>query len=65
MTNHEVLAFIKSEASRIGIAPTTLCQRAVRNAQLVRRLEAEKTVTLDTVVKLKQWAAAQPSRPAA
>lgn len=60
-TSHDILALIRAEAERIGIAPSTLCQRAVRNAGLVRRLEAGKSVTVDVAARLKSWAADQPS----
>ena len=60
-TSHDILALIRAEAARIGIAPSTLCQRAVRNAGLVRRLESGKSVTVDVAARLKSWAAQQPS----
>ena len=56
-----LLREIKEAAHVIGIAPTTLCQRAVRNGALVQRLEAGGTVTAATMRKVRQWIAEQRS----
>jgi hypothetical protein len=48
---------IKEAANVIGIAPTTLCQRAVKNGALVGRLERGKTVTAATMRKVREWIA--------
>ncbi len=46
---------IKDAANVIGIAPTTLCQRAVKNGALVQRLAAGGTVTAATMRKVREW----------
>lgn len=59
-TSHDILKLIRSEAERIGIAPSTLCQKAVRNARLIKRLESGESVTVDVLGRLTAWAKAQP-----
>lgn len=61
-TSADFLREIQSAASLMGIAPSTLCQRAVANGRLVKRLEEGKTVTVDTVSRIRSYIAAQ-SRP--
>jgi hypothetical protein len=50
-----LLREIKEAAHVIGIAPTTLCQRAVKNGALVQRLEDGGTVTAATIRKIREW----------
>lgn len=50
-------------AEALGIARTTLCQRAVSNSGLVRRLENGGRVTLETAEAIRTYIAA--NRPKA
>lgn len=51
----ELLREINDAASALGIAPTTLCQRAVRHGGLVRRLQGGGRVTLETAEQLRSY----------
>ena len=54
----ELLREIKQGAKAIGIAPTTLCQRAVKNGGLVHRLSKKQgSVTLETANKIRAYIA--------
>jgi hypothetical protein len=55
MNTATLLREILTAADDLGIAPTTLCQRAVRHAGLIRRLEDGGSVTLATAEKLRRW----------
>ncbi len=57
-TAQELVSEIKEAAQAIGIAPTTLCQRAVMNSNLIRRIEAGQKVTSDTVDRIRAYIAA-------
>jgi len=64
----ELLEEINDAARVLGIAPTTLCQRALRHSGLVRRLERGGRVTLETAEQLRSYirdAKADQSSPAA
>ena len=50
-----LLTEIQLAARDLGIAPTTLCQRAVRNTALPKRLEDGGSVTLETAGKIRDW----------
>lgn len=39
----------------MGIAATTLCQRAIKNGGLVKRLESNGSVTLETASKIRAY----------
>lgn len=52
-----LLREIKEAANVIGIAPTTLCQRAIKNGALVQRLEGGDTITFATARKIREWIA--------
>jgi len=54
-TSADFLHEIRAAASLMGIAPSTLCQRAVSNGKLVRRLEAGSTVTMSTVNRIRAY----------
>lgn len=56
---------IEAAAARMGIAPATLCKRAVENSALPRRLAAGGSVTLITAERIKAWIKANRSRKAA
>lgn len=51
----DFLKEIKKGAKILGIAPTTLCQNAVRNGALIRRLENGGRVTLQTVEEIRTY----------
>ncbi len=51
----DLLQEIKQGAEAIGIAPTTLCQRAVKHGGLIRRLENGGRVTLETVEQIRTY----------
>lgn len=51
----EFLAEIRVAASQLKLSPTTLCQKAVRNGRLVRRLELGQSVTVDTVERIRAF----------
>lgn len=51
----ELLQEIKDGAKALGIAPTTLCQRAVRHGGLIRRLEKGGQVTLETAEEIRSY----------
>lgn len=61
----EFLAEIKVAAARMDLSPATLCQKAVRNGRLVRRLENGKSVTLDTVERIRAYVRASSDGAAA
>ena len=51
-----LLQEIKAGAKALGIAPSTLCQRAVKNGAIVKRLEGgDATVTLDTAQRIRAY----------
>lgn len=51
----DLLLEIKQGAKAIGIAPSTLCQRAVANSGLIRRLENGGRVTLETAEQIRAY----------
>lgn len=51
----ELLQEIKDGAKLLGIAPTTLCQRAVKHGGLIRRLEKGGQVTLETAGEIRDY----------
>lgn len=60
----DFLRELRTAAVILGIAPTTLCQRAVSNGRLVRRLEAGGGVEIETVNKIRAYIASQaPAKP--
>lgn len=62
----ELLQEIKDGAKLLGIAPSTLCQRAVRNGAIVKRLEGgDATVTLDTAQRIRAYIEANRPKEAA
>jgi hypothetical protein len=64
-TSADLLREIKDAAEAIGIAPTTLCQRAVRHGGLVGRLEMGGRVTTDVVDKIRAYIEANRPKEAA
>lgn len=72
--SRELLDEIKIGAAALGIAQSTLCQRALRNTRLIKRLEDGQSVTVETVEKLRTYirehspaplSAPEPSKAAA
>lgn len=61
----DLLEDIKAGAKALGIAPTTLCQRAVRNGAIVSRLEGGASVTLKTAGAIRAYIAANRPKEAA
>ncbi|MGE8129045.1 hypothetical protein ACQKQD_18890 [Methylobacterium sp. NPDC080182] len=59
------LAEIRIAASRLNLSPATLCQKAVKNGRLVRRLEEGQSVTLNTVEKIRAFVRASGEGAAA
>lgn len=55
-----LLGRIEEAAAQRGLAPSTLCQLAVKNSKLPIRLQEGKSVTLRTVGKLNAWMEANP-----
>ena len=53
-----LLGEIKDGAKALGIAPATLCQRAVQNGAIAKRLEAGRSVTLKTAEQIRAFIAA-------
>ncbi len=51
----DLLNEIKKGAKTLGIAPTTLCQRAVSHGGLIRRLENGGRVTLETAEQIRAY----------
>ncbi len=51
----DLLKEIKEGAETLGIAPTTLCQRAVSHGGLIRRLENGGRVTLETAEQIRAY----------
>jgi hypothetical protein len=58
----DLLDEIRAGASALGIAPTTLCQKAVRHGGLVRRLERGGRVTLETAEQIRSFIRAAKKR---
>lgn len=54
-TSNTILAEIQRAAERLKMAPSTLCQRAVGNSKLPVRLAEGRTVTLETVEKIRAF----------
>lgn len=64
MSNSEkIIAEIKAGAASLGIAPSTLCKKAVRNGRLVKRLAAGESVTVDTLERLREYIRANRPDP--
>jgi hypothetical protein len=61
----ELLAEIEDGAKVLGIAPSTLCQRAVKNGWIIKRLEANGSVTLETANKIRAYIEANRPKEAA
>jgi hypothetical protein len=53
--SRELLDEIRTGADSLGIAATTLCQRAVKNGGLIKRLENGGRVTLETVEQIRAY----------
>ena len=53
----KLLREIKDAAKDMGIAPTTLCQRAVQNSALAGRLKKGASVTLKTSERIRAYIA--------
>ena len=51
----DLLAEIEDGAKAIGIAPSTLCQRAVKNGQLIKRLQRGESATVETAHKIRAF----------
>ena len=65
-TSDDLLREIKEAAEAIGIAPTTLCQRAVRHSGLIARLEKRNgRVTTDVADKIRAYIAENRPKEAA
>ena len=60
-----LLEEIKEGAKAIGIAPTTLCQAAVKNGHIIERLQAGNSVTLRTADKIRAYIEANRPKEAA
>jgi signal recognition particle subunit SEC65 len=50
-----ILQEIKDAANELGITPITLCQYAVKNGHLAKRLENGGGVTIETAEKLRAY----------
>ena len=61
----ELLAEIEKGAKALGIAPSTLCQRAVNNGWIVKRLQDNRSVTLETANKIRAYIEAHRPKEAA
>jgi hypothetical protein len=61
----DLLREIKEAAGALGIAPTTLCQRAVKHGGLVQRLEEGGKVTTDVVERIRAYIDANRPKEAA
>ena len=61
----DLLQEIRDGAKVLGIAPTTLCQRAVRNGAIIKRLEGGNTVTLKTAAAIRAYIDANRPKEAA
>jgi hypothetical protein len=61
----DLLQEIKDGAKALGIAPSTLCQRAVKNGHVVRRLEGGRSVTLETATQIRAFIEANRPKEAA
>lgn len=61
----ELLQEIKDGAKALGIAPSTLCQKAVKNGAIIKRLEGgDATVTLETAERIRAFIEAnRPNSP--
>jgi hypothetical protein len=59
LATSDLLEEIKAAAGSLGIAPATLCQRAVKNGKLVQRLEDGGDVTIGTITRLRSYIEAQ------
>jgi len=55
MSTQAILNEIRAGARQLGIAPSTLCLRALNNTKLVRRLERGGTLTVDTLDRLRKY----------
>ena len=60
----ELLQEIKEGAKVLGIAPSTLCQQAVKNGHVVGRLEAGASVTLETADRIRAYIGAHKEKRA-
>lgn len=56
MDSISLLREIEDSAARLGIKPSTLCHKAVRNSKLPTRLRSG-SVTVRTVNKVRAWIA--------
>ena len=54
-TSLDLLREIETGARAIGIAPTTLCQKAVLNGALIDRLRNGGSVTLETAHRIREF----------
>jgi hypothetical protein len=61
----DLLQEIKDGAKALGIAPSTLCQRAVKNGYVVSRLEGGASVTLKTAEAIRAYIEANRPKEAA
>jgi len=51
----DLLEEIKAAAETLGMAPSTLCQKAVANGKLVRRLESGRDVEVGTLERIRSY----------
>jgi hypothetical protein len=51
----DLLQEIREGAQQLGIAPTTLCHRAVNNGHLVKRLENGRSIEFGTADKIRAY----------
>lgn len=61
MIEQALLSEIEAAAKSMGIAPATLCERAVQNTRLPQRLREGGSVTLATVNRLRSFIATHSS----
>ncbi len=59
-TETDILDLIKREAAARGIAPSTLCLRALDDSQLPKRLARGGTMTVRSLSKLRAYLEAPP-----
>lgn len=62
---NDLLTEIRAGAESLGIAPSTLCQRAIKHGGLVKRLENGGRVTLETAEQIRAYIKDQQARVAA
>ncbi|PZQ99184.1 MAG: hypothetical protein DI533_00305 [Cereibacter sphaeroides] len=55
MSNHILLAEIEEAASRLGLSPSTVGERAGQGGKFYERLKAGKRVWPETADKVRSW----------